>query len=279
MTQHLIASSKDVGDDDSGTESRAMSARRKELLERLESFDLLPTAELLKIATSKPHPITETFYSVQGEGARAGRPAYFIRYNKCNFRCSWCDSQRTWLNKRTQTVESMMEELSQTAAKTVIITGGEPMLYRYDEAFVAFVAYLKRLGMFIEVESDAALPAPPVLMRLVDQWNLSPKIGSSGVEMTDRYAEAIQTWVQRQKEGSNIWYKFVVRDTQDMQAVLQFVGRFEITDGDRIFLMPEGNSIAEQMDHMSYVAERCLVHGFSFAPRTHVLIWGGEEAR
>src|SRR4051812_39689210 len=38
-------------------------------------------------------PVVEIFGpTVQGEGPDIGRPAYFVRFGGCDFRCSWCDS-------------------------------------------------------------------------------------------------------------------------------------------------------------------------------------------
>ncbi|MGA0164203.1 MAG: hypothetical protein ACO3LE_08195, partial [Bdellovibrionota bacterium] len=36
----------------------------------------------------KTYRINEIFYSLQGEGLRAGTPNFFIRFSGCNLRCS-----------------------------------------------------------------------------------------------------------------------------------------------------------------------------------------------
>ncbi|MFZ9869812.1 MAG: hypothetical protein ACO3E0_01510, partial [Candidatus Kapaibacteriota bacterium] len=48
------------------------------------------------IPTDDPRSLTynvnEIFYSIQGEGTRAGRPCTFIRLQGCTLRCTWCDT-------------------------------------------------------------------------------------------------------------------------------------------------------------------------------------------
>jgi organic radical activating enzyme len=257
--------------------ARTRGGSKEDRLKHLEELVSLSDAELLAIANSSPHPITEQFYSFQGEGARLGRPVYFVRYSKCNFRCEWCDSKRTWQNGDTQTADQLLANIEESPAQSVVITGGEPMLYRYKDFFVAFILLLKRRGYYIEVESDAALPAPPVLIEAIDHWNLSPKLGSSGIKMTDKYAQAIEQWVEYRNAGADIWFKFVVMDSVDYAEVQAFEERFGVKR-DRIFLMPEGNTIVRQMETMPYVVDRCLVGGYNFSPRAHILVWNDKEA-
>lgn len=257
--------------------SRTRGGSKEARLQHLEELVSLSDAELLAIANTSPHPITEHFYSFQGEGANLGRPVYFVRYSKCNFRCSWCDSQRTWENKETKTADELLEFIEDSPARSVVITGGEPMLYRYKDYFVAFVLLLKRRGYYIEVETDAALPPPPVLLDAIDQWNLSPKLGSSGIQMTDKYAIALEEWSENLKLGRNIWLKFVVMGPVDYSEVQQFEQRFRIPRN-RIWLMPEGNTITKQMETMPYVVDRCLIGGYNFSPRAHILVWNDKEA-
>ena len=37
--------------------------------------------------------VNEIFYSLQGEGARAGEPSIFIRLAECNLTCNFCDTE------------------------------------------------------------------------------------------------------------------------------------------------------------------------------------------
>jgi organic radical activating enzyme len=80
-------------------------------------------------------PIMEEFLSVQGEGANAGKAAYFIRLAGCDVGCSWCDVKESW-DKGLHPVKSIEEIVLaavESGVKNVVITGGEPTLYDLSE--------------------------------------------------------------------------------------------------------------------------------------------------
>ncbi len=79
-------------------------------------------------------PIMEEFYSIQGEGYNTGKSAYFIRVGGCDVGCHWCDVKESWdpnLHPLTK-VEQIVENLEKYPAKSIVITGGEPLLYNLD---------------------------------------------------------------------------------------------------------------------------------------------------
>jgi organic radical activating enzyme len=82
-------------------------------------------------AEGKQMPIVEDFYTIQGEGYHTGKPAYFIRVGGCDIGCKWCDSKISWNpdKHRLVDIEEIVENALNTAAKAVVVTGGEPSLY------------------------------------------------------------------------------------------------------------------------------------------------------
>ena len=78
-------------------------------------------------------PVMEHFYTLQGEGAHAGKAAYFIRLGGCDVGCHWCDVKDSWDAEKHPLTN--IEELSKQAADTcklVVVTGGEPTLWNLD---------------------------------------------------------------------------------------------------------------------------------------------------
>ena len=79
-------------------------------------------------------PLVEDFYTIQGEGYHAGKPAYFIRLGGCDVCCSWCDARFTCNPKHFPPVrvEEIVDRAASFEAKAVVVTGGEPSLYPLD---------------------------------------------------------------------------------------------------------------------------------------------------
>jgi len=79
-------------------------------------------------------PLMEEFYTIQGEGYHTGKAAYFIRLGGCDVGCHWCDVKESWdasLHPLTA-ADTIIENAQKYPAKTVVITGGEPLIYNVD---------------------------------------------------------------------------------------------------------------------------------------------------
>jgi len=114
-------------------------------------------------------PIMEEFYTLQGEGYQMGKAAYFVRIGGCDVGCTWCDTKESWDAKLFPPVDVMpfVERVSQTPAKTIVVTGGEPSRYPLDY----FTSTLKKCGVSTMIETAGVMP-------LTGTWDwvcLSPK--------------------------------------------------------------------------------------------------------
>ena len=75
--------------------------------------------------------LMEDFYTLQGEGAYAGAPAYFIRLGGCDVGCTWCDVKESWdaAAHPTVAVSKVVARAVDSGARIAVITGGEPTLH------------------------------------------------------------------------------------------------------------------------------------------------------
>ncbi len=77
-----------------------------------------------------PVRITEIYKSIQGESTYAGVPCIFVRTNRCDLRCTWCDSEFTFTGGTVMSVEEILAEVDRLGPGIVELTGGEPMLQK-----------------------------------------------------------------------------------------------------------------------------------------------------
>ncbi len=114
-------------------------------------------------------PLMEEFYTIQGEGYHTGKAAYFIRLGGCDVGCHWCDVKESWnaeLHPLTP-VETIVAHAKIHPSKTVVVTGGEPLIYNLDH----LTARLQNEGIKTFMETSGAYP-------LSGYWDwicLSPK--------------------------------------------------------------------------------------------------------
>lgn len=226
--------------------------------------------------------ITETFGpSFQGEGPSCGQPAIFIRTSRCNLTCNWCDEPRTWDHRRFNLAEHTswrpITDLTAWALshdiELVVITGGEPLIQQHR--LVPLVTVLLDAGRRIEFETNGTIAPVPELHHDRVQFNVSPKLASSGVAMPRRIVPEALNALAR----ANSTYKFVIT-AEHRDADLAEADELATTYGLRpVWLMPEGTSRASVTAGLHALAEPALERGWGVSPRLHVELWENEHGR
>ena len=113
-------------------------------------------------------PLMEAFYSWQGEGFYKGTAAYFIRLGGCDVGCHWCDVKESWAAEAHPLVpvDTIVTD-ALAHSKTMIITGGEPLMWNLD----LLTEKLRAAGARTHIETSGAHP----LSGTFDWICLSPK--------------------------------------------------------------------------------------------------------
>lgn len=115
------------------------------------------------------YEISETFFSLKGEGVWTGFPMYFIRLAGCNLNCSFCDTDSSV--KRVVDDEEILAELKQYSPTRVVITGGEPLIHPEVPHLVNLI---KHYGASVHLETNGSIKAA-LLYQIFDWVAVSPK--------------------------------------------------------------------------------------------------------
>jgi len=136
------------------------------------------------------YSVKEIFYTLQGEGARTGRAAVFLRFAGCNLWtgreedragaiCNFCDTDFVGTDGRSGGKFANAEALAVAVEREwpkglgkpyVVCTGGEPLLQLDD----GLVRALHGRGFEIAIETNGTRLAPPG----IDWVCVSPKAGA-----------------------------------------------------------------------------------------------------
>ena len=214
--------------------------------------------------------------TLQGEGPSAGQLAAFVRLGRCNLACRWCDTPYTWdwdrhdpaEELRTMTVPDVVARLDAIGARLLVVTGGEPLLQQRHLPPLLDAA--RDRGWRVEVETSGTV-ASTLPAELVDRYNVSPKLASSGMAPERRYRPEV---LRGFRAGGQAVFKFVVERPADLDEVGAMA---EACDLDPVWVMPEGTDAATVLARMQELAPHVVERGWNLTPRLHVLLWGDRR--
>ena len=109
--------------------------------------------------------VNEIFYSLQGEGGNAGKPAVFVRFSGCNLSCNFCDTD--FSSYTEMSVKNIVDAVCCFPSDFIVLTGGEPALQVDKE----LVDALHRVNKFIAIETNGTRLLPDG----IDYVTVSPK--------------------------------------------------------------------------------------------------------
>ncbi|WP_332776011.1 7-carboxy-7-deazaguanine synthase [Polaromonas sp.] len=161
------------------------------------------------------YQVKEIFYTLQGEGANAGRPAVFCRFAGCNLwsgreqdrataTCRFCDTDFVGtdgtLGGKFADADALARQIEaqwpagDQAHRFVVMTGGEPLLQVDD----ALIAALHARGFQIAVETNGTIAAPSG----IDWICVSPKAGAPWVQREGHELKVV--WPQASFSGFDL---------------------------------------------------------------------------
>ncbi len=229
-------------------------------------------------------PVVEIFGpTVQGEGPDAGRPAYFLRFGGCDYRCSWCDSmhavepalvRRAERLSTSELVARLQERPS--GPDLVVLSGGNPALLELGP----MVEQLHHLDMQVAVETQGTVWRD--WLADVDRLVVSPKPPTSGM-VNEQHAAQFTGFMSRAiSTGVGLALKIVVFDVDDLDWAQQIASAYSqiplyLSAGTDVGVSEE-RTIQRLRDRYRWLCEAvstsaALRHA-RVLPQLHVIAWG-----
>jgi len=225
--------------------------------------------------------ISEVFYSIQGEGPSMGKRSVFLRLAGCNLMCGgqgtqfdgqlhneakWrCDTIEVWMKGKALAFHEILNEDHMghlCHGAHLIITGGEPMLQQQS-----IVDYLETfdIPLYVEIETNGTIAPNDKLWMQVSQWNISPKLKSSGNATAHTYKHVLHEY---DNSPANCAFKFVITCEEDIEEIISL----ELT-ASKVWLMPAASEQGQLSHLSSLVAKLAMERGFNYSHRLQVAIW------
>lgn len=248
--------------------------------------------------------LVETFLSIQGEGASAGRLAIFLRFAGCNLTCKGfgvakispktgekligCDTIRAVYTShfKYQEIKDHAQILDIVGLydrnlrqkPIIVITGGEPLLHHKNRIFINSVQNLLKFGYEVHFETNGTIEVDFDKFTFYKDcvFAVSVKLSSSGESEEKRINKAALNLIKDNAKFS--FYKFVLTDEiiKNGSAIAEISQILALCDN-RVFCMPQGFDTISLEKNAKSTAEFCIKFGFDYADRVHIRLWGDKD--
>jgi 7-carboxy-7-deazaguanine synthase len=215
--------------------------------------------------------VNELFFSIQGEGSRAGRPCLFIRLAGCPLRCVYCDTTYAFEEGTNWSLDEILKETRKRIGPVgqgpnrpfVELTGGEPLAH----------------------------PNAPVLLQALVDLGYEVALETAGSHDISRVPQEVVKIVDRKTPGSGEGHRWLDSNLQHLvpgQDELKFVlCSEEDYDWAKTWCLAHG--VLDHLDVLfspvwgrldaAWLAERIVADRLPvrFQLQLHKLVWGAEK--
>ena len=231
-----------------------------------KELEILTHHDALTLAQKKRKDvlcINEIFYSIQGEGSRAGERCIFIRLTGCGLRCTYCDTEYAFYEGEDMPIEMILNKISSYNCKLVELTGGEPL---EQEGAFELMTLLADNGYEVMLETGGHIDISPVDLRVKRIVDL--KTPSSGMSKRNLYSN-----IEYLKAHDEI--KFVIGDRLDYEWSKEQIALFGLSERVDCILMSAVAGILSEKELAEWILEDSLP--VRFQVQLHKIIWQGVE--
>lgn len=119
--------------------------------------------------------VNEIFLSIQGESLSVGLPTVFVRFTRCNLRCSYCDTKYAYEEGEDMSVDDILNKIKEFGYKRVCLTGGEPLLQKDIQVLID-----KLSDYEVSIETNGSIDLKDVVIGENHRFVMDIKLKSSG---------------------------------------------------------------------------------------------------
>ena len=208
--------------------------------------------------------LTEIFFSLQGEAARAGLPTVFVRLTGCPLRCVWCDTTYSFGGGEPSSIKSVLAEVAKYPARQICVTGGEPLA---QKECLPLLSALCDAGYEVSLETSGALDIAEVDPRVARVMDL--KAPASGECARNRW-ENLALLTPRDE------IKIVVASRADYEWARAAIRERRLDTLCAVLLSP-----AHGLVDPTALADWILEDGLNvrFQLQLHKLLWGNAQGK
>jgi 7-carboxy-7-deazaguanine synthase len=206
--------------------------------------------------------INEIYYSIQGEGTKAGLPCVFVRLTFCNLRCTYCDTEYAFFEGKDLSIGDIIQEVRAYNCSLVELTGGEPLV---QEESLALMKQLADCGFEVLLETGGSLPIKNIDPRVKIIMDL--KTPSSGMSKKNMYEN-----ISCLKKGDEV--KFVIGSREDYLWSKDIIKKYDLDNKTEIlFSVVFGKLLPVEL--VNWILEDKL--NVRFQLQLHKFIWKPQE--
>lgn len=230
---------------------------------------------------TKTLPVSEIFYSIDGEGARTGAPTIFIRLFGCNLKCTYCDTKYACKQEEGvfgfdyMTIDRILGAVkAYEPCKCITLTGGEPLIH---PAASELVKALREDGYWVNIETNGSIDLEPFI---AEQDKLGPKKSSMDYFFTMDWKSLSSREFDKMipsnlelLESTDV-LKFVVGNDDDLNQMKNILEDYPDIDA-QIYVSPVWGDITPA-HIVEYVLDNQLVY-VKVQVQLHKVIWNSNK--
>jgi 7-carboxy-7-deazaguanine synthase len=206
--------------------------------------------------------INEIYYSIQGEGTKAGLPCVFVRLTFCNLRCTYCDTEYAFYEGQDLSIGDIIQNIRKYDCSLVELTGGEPLV---QEESLTLMKQLADDGFEVLLETGGSLPINNIDPRVKIIMDL--KTPSSGMLKKNMYEN-----IYSLKKDDEV--KFVIGSREDYIWSRDIIKKYDLDKKSAIlFSVVFGKLLPVEL--VNWILEDKL--NVRFQLQLHKFIWKPEE--